>query len=1025
MLMKLIYDQKDLNRRAVPNLPLIRIARSLLILIMIAGMPLMNVDAAAVQPQTVTGIVLDDAGMALPGVYVTVKGTTRGSMTDADGNYSVEVEGANDILVFSFIGTETQEIAVGNQTSINVTLATEAAQLQDIVVIGYGTVRKSDLTGSVGSIKNEAIKSTPTVRLDDALRGKVAGLQATPTSSRPGSATSMRIRGSNSISANNEPLYVIDGHIGGFNLSDININSIESVEVLKDASATAIYGSRGSNGVILITTTRGKAGKPKVTIESFLSLQSPMRLLDMLNGAEYAEFMNENKGAIIYPDPASIGEGTNWQEEVYRKNAPMVSHSLSVSGGNDVSTYYLSGNFTDQEGLSVNSNMKRYHFRINTDHNITDKIKVGNSLFINNRQNKPGAFGIEGGVKNTVAWEPTLPVKDDQGNYSIQYASPEMKNDNPVAWANVREETSKNMKVLGNIFGEVEIIPGLKYRLNMGVNMGNDKTEIYLPSSLYDQKVYQGTARISHSEIVDILIENTINYQKVIGDHSISGLLGYTRQTIARTNSMVEARTFVTDAFQFNNLGSGAERSDVGSGASDEGLESYLFRANYGFQSKYLITASARYDGASVFAENNKWGLFPSVAVAWRAINEDFIQNLGVFSNLKVRASWGRLGNPGLDPGASLSQLSQSGNNYILGVDQHVVSGIAANTLGNSDLKWETTNQLNVGLDAAFFDWRLQVTLDYYDKMTEDLLVEVPLLWLTSFTTSLSNYGSVSNKGLELTVSSVNVSSGDFTWQTTFNIAGNRNKIVTLLAPEGFIYTNSFGWGNTSGILQEGSPIGTFYGMRQDGIWNTQEEIDAAGLTGHGVFPGGKRYKDIDGDGVIDRTVDREIMGDANPDFFGGIMNTISYKGLELFFNFSFSYGNDVYNYTNQTIGTAFDINVLGKFRDRWTPTNTESNIPSIAGIQRPQITSNDEDLEDGSYLRMRDIRLSYNIPVGKLSWIQAARVYVSGTNLLIFDNYSGFDPEINRGFSNTQRGYDMAQDPSVKSITMGVRLDF
>ncbi len=984
---------------------------------------------ASQQQRTISGKITDEPGEPLPGVTVLIKGTTTGTVSDFEGNYTIHGVSSDQILVFSFVGMLSQEILVGEQSNIDVSMVIDAIGIEEVIAIGYGTVKKSDLTGSVGSIKNEEIQSTPVIRLDDALRGKVAGLQITPTSSAPDASASIRIRGSNSLSANNEPLFVVDGHIGGFSLNDININSIESVEVLKDASATAIYGSRGSNGVILITTKRGKAGTPRVSLDTYISLQSPMRLLDMLNASEYAEFMNENKGVEVYPNPSSYGEGTNWQEEVYRNNAPLISTTLSISGGNDKSTYYMSGSYLDQDGISINSNMKRYHFRINSDHKVSDKIKIGNSLFLSYRDYMPGIFGTQAHWNTMQAhiagFDPTLPVKDENGNYTYQDFSPEFANDNPVAWAILKDEVRKNTKILGNVYGEYEIIPGLIYKLNLGVNLEYGKDLLYLPSTLYHQKGYQGTSSISHNDMTDILFENTLSYNKDFGEHNVNGLFGYTRQKIFNTNDKVETRGYATDAFTYYNIDAGAERSDAASGTSERGLESYLFRANYNYQSKYYITASARYDGSSVFAKNNKWGLFPSVALAWRLSNESFIADLGVFDNLKLRASYGALGNPGIGPGASLSQLSQSGNTYIFGTDQHVVNGIAANTLGNPDLKWETTKQLNIGVDAAFLDSRLQVTLDYYDKLTEDLLVEVPLLWLTSFTNSLSNFGSVTNKGLELTVNSVNVKRPNFQWRTTFNIAGNRNKIKSLLAPEGQIIINDFGWGTSSGILKEGEPIGSFYGMVQNGIWNSQEEIDVSGLTGHGVFPGGKRYEDLDGDGVLDRTLDRKIIGDANPDFFGGIMNTLTYKNLELFVNFTFVYGNKIYNQTRESIGTAFDLNVYAEFADRWTPENADSNVPSIAGIQRPQITSNNEDLQDGSFLRMRDVKLTYNIPVKTLNWIQSLSLYVTGTNLLMFDSYNGFDPEINRGFSNTYRGYDKQENPSLKSVTFGVKVDF
>ncbi|MBN2818342.1 MAG: TonB-dependent receptor, partial [Bacteroidales bacterium] len=899
----------------------------------------------------------------------------------------------------------------------------ETIGIEEVVAIGYGSVKKSDLTGSVGSIKSEELNSTPALRLDQAIKGKIAGLQAIPTSSNPGAETSIRIRGSNSISANNEPLYVVDGYIGGFSLNDINMDDIASIEVLKDASATAIYGSRGSNGVILITTKRGKEGKAKITYDSYVSFQSPSKYIPVMNASEFAAFQNEVKGSEMYPNPSSFGEGTNWAKEVYRENVPMTSHTLSLSGGDTKNKYFISGNYFDQEGISINSGLKRYHFRINTDHQISDKLKVGNSLIVSRRKYKPGSFGT--GITNILGWDPTLPVYDTNGNYTTQYQLAEISEDNPVALAVLPIDNTTTNKLLGTVYGEYEIIEGLTYKLNFGANLQNGTRERYAPSTLYTQIVYQGTATINNNETLDVILENTLNYSNVFGKHSINGLIGYTRQTIETKSSMVQARGFVSDAFTFNNLAAAAERPDANSNLTESGLESFIFRANYGFANKYLFTASARLDGASVFAANNKWGLFPSAAIAWKAGQEEFIKNLHFFDNLKVRASYGQLGNPGLNPGASLTKLAPGGNNYILGADQHLVSGIAANYLGNPDLKWESTTQFDLGIDASFFNNRLQVIADYYDKTTKDLLVDVPLLWLTSFESVLTNFGTVSNKGIEFSLTSVNIDRNDFKWETTFNISTNKNKVVSIIAPEGSILNNAFTWSGASGIIQEGEPIGTFYGLEQDGIWNTQEEIDASGLSGFAVFPGGKRFKDVDGDKVISETMDRKIIGHADPDFFGGLSNKVSYKAFDLYVYFSFVYGNEIYNESGRLLEQALDNNVYQKFVNRWTPDNTTTNIPSVDGFTRPMNVSNSGFVEDGSFLRLQDIRLSYNIPVEKISWLRSAQVYVAGNNLLLFDSYSGYDPEISRGTDNTKRGYDHSQDPSLKSYTVGVKLDF
>lgn len=981
----------------------------------------------------ITGTITDNNGIPLPGVNILVKGTTIGTQTDFDGNYSIEVENTDNVLVFSYIGYLTQEVAIANKTIINVILKEDIAALDEIVIVGYGAVRKRDLTGSVSSINGEAVSETPTPRIDDALRGKVSGLQITPTSSAPGAAATVRIRGSNSISANNEPLYVIDGFIGGFSLNDINPQDVESIEVLKDASSTAIYGSRGSNGVILITTKRGKVGKLKVTLDSYTGFQSPRRFLDVLNASEYAAWINEVNGSEVYENPSAFGEGTNWQKEIYQKGALMQNHTLSLSVGNENSRVFFSLNAFDQDGISINSSLKRYQIKLNSDHQINKKFKISQSLLISRNRTTPGYnlddfIGEQDAALQIAGWNPTLPVRDENGDFTFQTESSLLTADNPVARAELLQNIRTQTSIIGTVYGEYEIFDGLKYKLLAGANIRGQLGQNYSPSSLFQESNTSGTAGVSNIDRDDFLLENTLSFNKEYGNHSISALLGYTRQTISTFTNGAEVRGFVTDAFSYNNLGAATERLSTVSEETEEGLESYLFRSNYGYKGKYLFTASARLDGSSVFSKNNKWGLFPSAAVAWRAIEEDFIKELNVFDDLKLRASFGQLGNPGVTPGASLSQLSQDGNNYIFGAGQALAPGIAPNTLGNDNLKWETTTQFDIGLDASFFDNRLNMTLDYYNKETKDLLVAVPLLQLTSFDTALSNFGKVRNMGFELSLNSINVTSDNFEWSTNFNISTNKNEILEIDTPGGFILNNPIGGnfiGVPSGILRKGIPLGSFYGLVSEGIWNNQTEIDESGLTGETIFLGGQRYRDVDGDGEIDITKDRQIIGDANPKFFGGLGNNFRYKRFEVYMYLTFVYGNDIFNETQSRLGVAFENNVPASYVNRWTPSNTNTNIPASNALQRSLVTSNSGMIEDGSFLRLRNLNFSYNIPTEKSPWLSSAKVYIQGTNLLLFDSYSGYDPEINRGTGNLKRGYDNAQDPAIETYTLGLTLSF
>ena len=981
----------------------------------------------AMAQNQVTGVVSDESGLPLPGANIVEKGTTNGVTADFDGKYTIVVAGSSAVLQVSYVGYLTKEVAVGSQSAISVVLSEDAAQLDEVVVVAYGTVKKSDLTGAVASIKTDEINATQSVRLDDALRGKVSGVQITPTSSQPGAAASIRIRGTNSISGNSSPLFVIDGLIGAGNSSDINVLDIESVEVLKDASATALYGSRGSAGVVLITTKRGKAGQSRFSYDAYTTFQSPTRFLDVLNAAEFADWQNEVQGTEAYPNPTSFGEGTDWQEEVYRNGAPMTSHTLSASGGNEKAQYFVSGNYFNQDGIFRGGNLERYQLRMNGDYRLNKILKVGNSVTISRSSQVPRSSNII----NIAGWFPTLPVFDENGEYTIQTASAELNAENPVGNAAKNINLDTRTRILGTLYAELEPIKNLRYKFNFGTDLSLDKSENYAPSTLFTQRNDGGTATIENSEYLSVLVEQTLAYNTSFGDHDLDGLFGYTRQRIFNSGSAVQTMGFTTDFFEYNNIDAGSERSGASSFANEFGVESFLFRLNYGYKGKYRITLNGRVDGSSNFAKDSKWGTFPSVAVAWNAGREEFIENLKIFDDLKFRASYGRLGNPA-SGGTSLARLG-AGFTYLFGNSGDITNGIGLNRLGNDQLKFETTDQLDLGIDTSFFKDRLQVTLDYYHKETNDLFTDQEILWLAGVPNAIipTNFGTIENSGFELFVNSINIDKGDFRWDTSFNISTNKNSVVSIPDEDGELLINRFGGvlNQPSAVIKEGEPLGAFYGYIRNGIWNDQAEIDAAGVEGRGVFPGGKRFEDISGpdgvpDGVIDAD-DQTIIGNPHPELFGGMNNTFTYKGLEFSMYWSFVLGNDIFNETDSRINTAFDNNVSGMFANRWTPENTDTNVPSVRGVFRTEVVPETGIIEDGSFLRLRNISLGYNIPTKYVPIFQNAKVYISGTNLLLFDNYSGYDPEINRGNENARRGYDQAQDPAVRSFTLGLSLTF
>lgn len=967
------------------------------------------------QVNSVTGVVTDETGTTLPGVNIIIKGTNKGVITDSDGKFSIYAE-PSDVLVFTFIGMLTQEVVVGEQTKISIQLKTDAIGLEEVVAIGYGVVKKSDLTGSVGSIKSDEITKQPVVRIDQALQGRISGVQVSSTDGAPGSGSSIRIRGGNSINAGNEPLYVIDGFIGGGDLNTINPNDIESIEVLKDASSTAIYGSRGSNGVILITTKRGSKGKGfGVTLDSYVGIQSPVKKIDLLNGREFAEYRNEYAAflgnSIPFPNINEVAN-TDWQEVLFR-DVPMTSNTLNFYNNTENSNYYVSVNYLNQDGIQLGSGFDRYQMRFNFDQRIGNILNVGASFngSYSNREN-PRASAIDAYVL------PTAPIYNSDGSFNSVDAINGSTYNNPIAQDKLIMNNTHNNRALGNMYVQINPIKGLTIRSTFGFDIATSKQNRYnsvdLPTNF--EQARGGQAYINTSFENSIQNENTINYVKEIGKHEFNLLAGWTYQKYSMEDLDVEALGFTNDATTYNAIEtSDPEYLKAYSGENNWALLSGLYRLNYSYAGKYLLTVSGRHDGSSRLAEGNKWQFFPSAALAWRMSEEDFIKELGVFNNLKLRGSYGKTGSQSIAPYSTLASLS-SGYNYIGG--QQVVT-FAPDGSADPSLKWEVTDQYDIGLDAGILQGRLSFEIDYYYKKTTDLLLARELAYQTGFESRLENVGSLQNQGVDVTIRGVIVDRKDFSWSSDLTVSLNKNKILELSGAKEFI-ENGIG-----SRLIVGEDVSTFFGAKFIGLWQEGDE----GIGGKNV-PGAPKFEDLNGDGLI-TALDGQIIGKGTPDFFGGLNNVLTYKNFTLSAFIDFSYGNDIYDLDGRPFNTGHITNVYGKFRDRWTPENTNTDVPR-AGSQvstyfdaYPSLEGNSYDVHDGSYLRMKTLNLQYKLPLSP-KFIKSLAIYGTATNLFTLTKYEGFSPDVNAtGTHSTRRGFDSNGYPPAKMVLMGVKADF
>nr|WP_225309549.1 TonB-dependent receptor [Larkinella humicola] len=1012
-----------------------------------AGSPVFSPNAPSVNIAdfTVSGKVSSENGEGLPGVSVVIKGTQRGTVTNAEGTYSLSVpEAANGAtLVFSFVGYLSQEMNVKASTTVNVSLKPDDKVLEEIVVIGYGTARKSDLTGAVGSVKEAELKERPAASLTQALAGRMPGVQVNNNSGRPGGRTTIRVRGFSSINSSNNPLYVVDGVMlpqGNQNqfssaIDYINPNDIVSVEVLKDASSTAIYGARGANGVVLVTTKKGKSGEGQVTYNVDFSVNAigPNRPR-VLNSRQYMDVEDLAWANMAKYDPAGWAAGkwaylnpklrridprvwnsdgspkydTDWFKET-TQNKLSQNHQLGFSGGNDRTQYSISLGFRDDQGLLKTSYMKRYSGRFTIDDQVKSWLKMGGTLSYNNQTEN--LVDVNDAVARQIVEDfPFLPVQYEDGSFAnnrdFPFAEGTMSSYHRLMG---RRYILNTQTTTGSLYSNISLAKGLEMRTVLGANVQTQ--EVNQSSTRTLEIGANGTASANNFRDSFWSLENYLTYNKQINDkHAINALLGVSWQESNYFAIGASVRNFATDYFGFNNLGAGATNPAVSSGASRFSFNSYFGRINYSLMEKYLVTFTGRADGSSKFGNNHKFAFFPSAALAWRASEEEFLKGNAIISNLKVRTSFGLTGNSEIPPYSSLSLLS---SNYATIYGDSRVSGTGISRLANPDLRWEKTAQTDVGVELGLLKGRINLEADYYYRKTTDMLLDAPVPRTSGYGTIRRNVGSMQNKGFEFGLNTVNIDAGGFQWNSTFNISFNRNKVLSLATPSDIFNVGGPNFTNPTNVIRVGEPVGSFWGLTRVGVWSEAEREEAArfvsyrnGLT---MLPGDIKYLDVNGDRAI-TDADRSIIGNGSPKAWGAFSNTFRYKNFDLTLELQFSYGNDV---MDLNISTSEDRQALANsytsVLNAWTPTNQNSQIAEIRDTRAGYVLNVDSYwIKDGSFLRGRNLLFGYTFPgvvTNKLK-LNRLRAYATVQNffLLVKDKIIG-DPEVtptNQGDANS-----------------------
>ena len=1056
------------------------------------------------QPRRISGTILDSKDKsAMIGANIMEKGTSNGTITDINGKFSLNVTSSNSILVISSIGYTTLEVNVGNNSVLNLEMDEDTELLEEVVVIGYGTMKKSDISGASVSVSEDAIKGSVITNLDQALQGRASGVSSVMTSGAPGSSSSIRIRGQATINANAEPLYVIDGVIiqgGGSSgaslglgdalgnsptstispLSTINPSDILSMEILKDASATAIYGAQGANGVVLITTKRGQAGEAKFSYEGLFGLQRQAGRLDMMNLREFAEFSNsvsDETNALDsrseFQDPSLLGAGTNWQNAIFR-NAPMHQHQLSAQGGSDAIRYYISGSFLNQDGTIIGTTFKRTSFRVNLDSQLKKWLKLGVSAMYSNTDERLGLADSEEGIVNySLLTPPDIPIYDLDGGYASVIREGYTRI-NPIAMALDEDILLERNKLNGSIFADITPLKNLVLHTELGFDIGGSRAERFEPAVRYGNwSRDKNMSSIQRNNNNFWQLKNYLTYTGQKDKHDYSLMLGQ-----ELWESQYEFQSISTTDLPSNDIHNPSLGKDpqINSGFGSSSMASFFGRATYNYDNRYMGTYTYRQDGSSNFGPKNRWAGFNAFAVSWRFTNEEFFESAtNILSDGKLRIGWGQTGNSNIGGyrwGASITRMPSG-----LGL------GYRQSNIANPYIQWETQEQWNLGLDLSFLQNRIGLVVDLYDKTSNDMLMQLQLPSYmgtrgnvsSALSAPYGNYGTINNKGFEFTITTHNLT-GRLTWDTQFQMSFNKNKLVALDGTDSGHIEGYGQWSDVVTITNIGEPLYNFYGYKVAGVYKDFEDINnspkPAKYPTNGVFnrantvwPGDLKYEDISGpdgkpDGIID-TYDRTNIGSPMPKFTFGMTNTFKYQNLDLSIFINGSYGNKIFNYMDMNLSgmtsiwnnqlekvtkraqlepidanKAYPVNVNGVTVNNWYEDVTNVEVSNI-GATIPRAIANDPNdnnrisdryIEDGSYLRIKNITLGYTIPahITRKLLIENMRVYTNIQNLYTFTKYTGYDPEIGASTSNANvYGLDNGRYPSPQNYTVGLNITF